>query len=48
MLGPQGFKQEIRREHYYTRTIDEILPLLHGKKYFSVVDTIKGCWHVEL
>ena len=29
-------------------TIDEILPKLHGKKYFSVVDTKKGYWHVEL
>ena len=28
--------------------IDDILPLLHGKKYFSLVDTMKGYWHVEL
>jgi len=40
--------KNIRREHYYSRTIDEILPLLHGKRYFSVIDTAKGYWHVEL
>lgn len=25
-----------------------MLPLLCGKKYFSVVDTNKGDWHIEL
>ena len=38
---------ESRIENYYTRTIDEILPRMHGKKYFSVADTNKGYWHVE-
>ena len=47
-LDPKDLNKNIRREHYYSRTIDEILPLLHGKKYFSVVDTTKGYWHVEL
>ena len=47
-LDPKDLNKAIKREHYYTRTIDEILPQLHGKKYFSVVDTKKGYWHVEL
>ena len=47
-LDPKDLNKMIRREHYYTRTIDEILPSLHGKKYFSVVDCKKGYWHVEL
>ena len=47
-LDPKYLNKSIRREHHYSRTIDEILPLLHGKKYFSVVDTTKGYWHVEL
>ena len=38
----------IRREHYYTRTIDEILPSLHSKKYFSVADCTKCYLHVAL
>lgn len=47
-LDPKDLNKNIKREHYYSRTIDEILPKLHGKKYFSVVDTKKGYWHVEL
>ena len=47
-LDPRDLNKNIRREHYYSRTIDEILPQLHNKQYFSVVDTKKGYWHVEL
>ena len=47
-LDPKDLNKAIKREHYYTRTIDEILPQLHGKRYFSVVDTKKGYGHVEL
>ena len=47
-LDPKDLNKNIRREHHYSRTIDEILSLLHGKRYFSVVDTAKGYWHVEL
>ena len=47
-LDPKDLNKNIRREHYYSRTIDEILPLIHGKNYFSVADTRKGYWHVEL
>ena len=42
-LDPKDLNKNIRREHYYSRTM-----ALHGKKYFSVVDTTKGYWHVEL
>jgi hypothetical protein len=47
-LDPRDLNKNIKREHYYSKTIDEVLPLLHGKKYFSLVDTKKGYWHVEL
>ena len=47
-LDPKDLNKAIKQEHYYTRTIDEILPHLHGKKYFPVVDTKKSYWHVEL
>ena len=47
-LDPKDLNKNLRREHYYTRTIDELLPQLHGKKFFSVVDTKKGYWHVAL
>ena len=47
-LDPKNLNKSIRREHYYSKTIDETLPLLHSKKYFSVVDTKKGYLHMEL
>ena len=47
-LDPKNLNKNIRCEHYYTGNIDELLPLLHGKKFFSVVDTKKGYWYVEL
>ena len=47
-LDPKDLNRNTKREHYVTRTIDEILPKLHGKKYFTVMDTKKGYWHVEL
>ena len=47
-LDPKDLNKNIGPLHYYTRTIDEILPQMHGKKYFSVADTNKGYWQVEL
>ena len=38
-LDPKDLNKNIKREHYYSRTIDEILPMLHNKKFFSVIDT---------
>ena len=38
-LDPKDLNKNIKREHYYSKTIDEILPRLHNKKYFSVMDT---------
>ncbi len=47
-LDPKDLNKNIKRAHYPTRTIDEILPQLHGKKFFTVIDTKKGYWHVQL
>ncbi|CAM1319115.1 Uncharacterised protein g7110 [Pycnogonum litorale] len=47
-LDPKDLNKNILREPYYTRTIDELIPKLHGIQYFSVVDTKKGYWLVEL
>lgn len=41
-LDPKDLNKNTRRQHYYSRTVDEILPSLHGKNYLSVVDTTKG------
>ena len=37
-LDPKDLNNNIRRQHYYSRTIDELLPLFRGRKYFSVID----------
>ena len=47
-LDPKDLNKNIKSEHYYSKTIDEMIPMLHGMKYFSVADTKKGYWHVEL
>ena len=47
-LDAKDLNKNIRREHYYTRTIDELLPQVYGKKFFSGVDTKKRYWHVAL
>lgn len=49
---PKDLNKNVCCENYYSSTIGEILPLLAsknpGKNYFSVVDTTKGYWHVNL
>ena len=47
-IDPQDLNKNIKREHYYSKTIDEILPLLHGATKISAGDTNKGYWHIEL
>ena len=47
-IDPQDLNKNICREHYYSKTIDEILPLLHGATKISAGDTNKGYWHIEL
>ena len=47
-LDSKDLNKNVRRKHYNTRTIDELLPQLHGKKFFPVVDTEKGYWHIAL
>jgi len=38
----------LRRSHYPTSTIDEVLPELSRAKVFSTVHAKNGFWHVEL
>ena len=40
-IDPQDLNKNIKREHYYSKTIDEILPLLHGARKISAGDTNK-------
>ena len=47
-IDPKDLNQALRRSHYPTPTIDDILPELGMAKVFSTVDVKNGFWHVEL
>ena len=47
-LDPHDLNKNIKREHYYTRSVDDILPKVAGATHFSVLDARSGYWMVEL
>ena len=47
-LDPKDLKKSIKRNQYYSKTIDEVSAELHGGKYFTLVDCASGYWMVEL
>jgi hypothetical protein len=47
-LDPRHLNKWVKREHYRTRTIDEVVTELKDAKLFTVVDARKGYWHVSL
>jgi len=47
-LDPEDLNEALKRSHYPTLTIDEILPELGRAKVFSTVHVKNGFWHVKL
>ena len=47
MFGPKGLKA-IKRNQWYSRTIDDILPKLAKSKYKMLKDATSGYWHIIL
>ena len=47
-LDPNDLNQAIKRNQWYSRTVDDILPELADSKYFSLLDAKSGYWHVPL
>jgi hypothetical protein len=47
-LDPRERNTAIKREHYYTRTINDISPKLNDATHFSVLDARSGYWMVPL
>ena len=45
-LDPKHLNQAIKRNQWYSRTVDDILPELADSKYFSLLDSKSGYWHV--
>ena len=47
-LDPKDLNKSIKRNQYYSKTIDEVSAELHDSRYFTVVDAKSGYWMVEL
>ena len=47
-LDPKDLNKAIKRNQWYSRTVDDILPELAGAKFFSKNDAKTGYWHVPL
>ena len=47
-LDPKDLNKVIKRNQWYARTLDDILPELAQSKYFTVKDATSGFWHVLL
>ena len=47
-LDPKDLNKAIKRNQWYARTLDDILPELAQSKYFTVKDATSGFWHVVL
>ena len=47
-LDPKDLNKAIKRNQWYSRTIDDILPKLANSKYNMLKDSVSGYWHVVL
>ena len=45
-LDPKYLNKHIKRPHYHSPTIDDVLPNLCGSKYFSTHDAQSGYWNI--
>ena len=47
-IDPRNLNQNVQRQHYLTRTVDEILTRMPNAKIFSVLDANSGYWQIRL
>ena len=47
-IDPRNLNQNVKRQHYPTRTVDEILTRMPNTKIFSVLDVNSGYWQIRL
>ena len=47
-LDPRDLNEALKREPYYTRSIEEIMAKFHGMTRFTIADFNKGYWMDEL
>ena len=44
---PQDLNCAIKRPHYFTNTLQDVLPKLNGAKCFSILDAYSGYWNIK-
>ena len=47
-LDPKDLNKAIKRNQWYARTLDDILPEFAQSKYFTVKDATSAFWHIPL
>ena len=47
-LDPKDLHSAIKRPHYVTPTLEDVLTRLNGAKYFSILDARSGYWNIKL
>ena len=48
LFRPLSPEQMGKKEHYCSKTVDEVVTKLNGTKFFTIVNAIKGYWQVTL
>ena len=47
-LDPKDLNKAIKRPHHYTPTLDDVLPMLNGAHFFTILDARSGYWNIKL
>ncbi|XP_041362849.1 uncharacterized protein K02A2.6-like [Gigantopelta aegis] len=47
-LDPRDLNKAIKRNPYYVRTIDDVIPKVSGATHFSILDARNGYWQVDI
>ena len=47
-LDPRDLNRAVKRNAYYARTVDDVIPQVSGSTHFSILDARSGYWQVTL
>ena len=47
-IDPRDLNKAVKREHYPTKTVEEVVARMPNAKIFSVLDASSGFWQIEL
>lgn len=47
-LDPRDLNKAVKRNAYYTRTVDDVIPQVSSSTHFSILDARSGYWQVQL